>query len=333
MPIKARLNWIDWMKVFGMYFIVLGHLFSVGMVYVYVFSVPLFFIISGYLTKRQDDNHVFWKKTWYNLVVPMLLISVICLVLDSVIALKIGKFDVDHIYKFPFELIFGFQNATKNLWFVYTLVIIKIIYQYAHCSRRWLSCCIQWFLLLGLPLLGYLIRESSFQLGSHDLLHTSNSYINVCLAYPFFMLGTYMKKYREALNARHRLIVELLLFTATLAGVIACGRLNGIAMMYANSFGNNIFIFYMGGIFGTIMIYQICKWLDGVHLRCVTDISKGCILILGFQWYLLDVVYKFRHGATLLDWGFSVLIVVAFVPFIRLVEKYCPLLMGKYRIE
>lgn len=148
----------------------------------------------------------------------MLLISVICLVLDSVIALKIGKFDVDHIYKFPFELIFGFQNATKNLWFVYTLVIIKIIYQYAHCSRRWLSCCIQWILLLGLPLLGCLIRESSFQLGSHDLLHTSNSYINVCLAYPFFMLGTYMKKYREALNARHRLIVELLLFTATLAG-------------------------------------------------------------------------------------------------------------------
>ena len=42
MPIKARLNWIDWMKVFGMYFIVLGHLFSVGMVYVYV-SVCLYF--------------------------------------------------------------------------------------------------------------------------------------------------------------------------------------------------------------------------------------------------------------------------------------------------
>lgn len=333
MPIKDRLNWIDWMKVFGMYFIVLGHLFSVGMVYVYVFSVPLFFIISGYLTKRQEDNHVFWKKAWYNFVVPLLLISVICLFLDSIIALIFGKFDVDYIYKFPFELVLGFKNATRNLWFVYTLVIIKVIYQFAHSSRRWLNFCMQGLLLLGFPLLGFLISKSCFQLGGHDLLHMPNSYINVCLAYPYFMVGTYMRRYQETLNAKHGLKVEAMVFIVMLGVVITCGLLNGPVMMYANNYGNNIFLFYLGGFCGTIMIYQLCKWLDGIHLHWVTDISKGCILILGFQWYLLDVVYKFRPGVTLLDWGFSVLVIAAFVPFIRLVEKYCPLLMGKYRIE
>ena len=42
--LKEHLYWIDWMKVIGIYFIVLGHLFPIGNEYIYVFSVSLFLL-------------------------------------------------------------------------------------------------------------------------------------------------------------------------------------------------------------------------------------------------------------------------------------------------
>ena len=44
-----RMVWIDWMKAIGIYLVVLGHFFSVGEKFIYVFHVPLFFLISGFV--------------------------------------------------------------------------------------------------------------------------------------------------------------------------------------------------------------------------------------------------------------------------------------------
>ena len=42
---KQRMNWVDWMKALGMYLIVAGPFFSVGDKYLYIFSVPVFFLL------------------------------------------------------------------------------------------------------------------------------------------------------------------------------------------------------------------------------------------------------------------------------------------------
>ena len=51
---KERKIWIDWMKVIGMLFIVWGH-FTPDLMknFIYAFNVPLFFFISGGLTKAK----------------------------------------------------------------------------------------------------------------------------------------------------------------------------------------------------------------------------------------------------------------------------------------
>lgn len=47
---KERKAWIDWLKVLGMFFIVWGHMFPPHVSdLLYAFSVPLFFMTSGYL--------------------------------------------------------------------------------------------------------------------------------------------------------------------------------------------------------------------------------------------------------------------------------------------
>ena len=67
---KERLNYIDFMKTSGIYLIVLGHMFpSPGTNFIYSFSVPLFFFISGFLfyqwipfLSTEKLQYFFYKK-------------------------------------------------------------------------------------------------------------------------------------------------------------------------------------------------------------------------------------------------------------------------------
>jgi len=43
--LSARLNWMDWMKALGMYVIILGHTFPIGLCpFIYSFSVRYSFL-------------------------------------------------------------------------------------------------------------------------------------------------------------------------------------------------------------------------------------------------------------------------------------------------
>ena len=71
---QQRIIWVDWMKVLGMYFIIAGHFFPTGYTYIYIFSVPLFFFLSGFLNKKEDNRFTFWRKILYNYLLPLFLI-------------------------------------------------------------------------------------------------------------------------------------------------------------------------------------------------------------------------------------------------------------------
>ena len=55
-----RLNWIDWAKAIAITFVVFGHIpeerGSFFLNYIVSFHMPLFFFISGYLTKKEYFN-------------------------------------------------------------------------------------------------------------------------------------------------------------------------------------------------------------------------------------------------------------------------------------
>lgn len=128
---SSRLNWLDWMKAIGIVLIAYGHFFSLFDRYVYVFSVPLFFVISGFLCRIESDTKVFWKKLWYNLVIPLLLISVIDYLIGTIKGILSGYYPqpVDHFH-FLWKMSIGLYEAVGGLWFVYTLIILKIILQF-----------------------------------------------------------------------------------------------------------------------------------------------------------------------------------------------------------
>ena len=110
---EKRLEWIDWMKALGIYLIVLGHFYSIGEKFIYVFHVPLFFVISGFLNKKEADGQVFWKKLWYNLAVPMLIMAILNLIIHSILKLLNGTFEPTDLYWFVRNVL-RLLNRTQN---------------------------------------------------------------------------------------------------------------------------------------------------------------------------------------------------------------------------
>lgn len=325
---KGRLMWIDWMKAIGIFLIVYGHFFSLENKYVYVFSVPLFFMISGFLCKKEIEEKIFWKKLWYNLILPMLLISLINCIFNSLLLIHRGTFDMPFLYKFPFQVLLGFHSGVGTLWFVYTLVLLKIIVQYLPHNKL-----IQIIAFLFFPIVGVLIDLWNPLICGRNIVNNSNSIINICMAYPFFYLGYVLKRWKKELNILHSLRAELFMFLFSIVLVFMCGKMNSGVWMYKNGYGNNILLFILGGVAGTVMVFIFSKWLNRIRIKFVVNISNGTILILGFHCYLILLVRKFFSLPTSMDLLYSFLIILIFIPVIRFTEKYMPCLIGKYRAQ
>lgn len=120
-----RLLWVDYMKVIGMYLIIAGHFCTIGNKYIYTFSVALFFCISGFLCKKEREHSLFWKKLWYNLVIPMFFICILNLAWKTQSEIRHNTFNVESLCAYFLYLICGFHKALGPMWFVYTLIFFK----------------------------------------------------------------------------------------------------------------------------------------------------------------------------------------------------------------
>ena len=319
-----RLEWIDWMKALGIYLIVLGHFYSVGEKFIYVFHVPLFFVISGFLNKKEIDGHVFWRKLWYNLTVPMLLMVLVNFIYIYALQLISGTSSLVNAYWLVRNVVFGMVAGLDTLWFVYTLIILKIIYQFCHSNRLFFA---QIAVMLTLA---YIYNNSNLS-GFPFFLKESNAIVDLCLAYPFFAFGVLMRNYKEMLNVLNKKPVLIALFACGLFLVSLCSTYNGYVGLYSCDYGGNLFLFLVGAFSGTVMIWALSK-LFGCASKTIADISRGTIIILGFHKILIDLARTF-FTPSVYDVVFATLILLLFIPLIIAIENYFPLMAGKYRIK
>ena len=254
----------------------------------------------------------------------MLIIVAVNFLYVCILLLMSGTLELRTIGYFVFHVLFGFQAGVGTCWFVYTLVILKIIHQY--CPNRT-------FLYLGIVpalIMAYLYNHTDF---SHisGYLKAPNSIVNLCTAFPFFAVGIFLKTKRDYLNSLNSKVLLCLVFILGLSMVYVCGHFNDYVWMYCCGYGGNIFLFLIGGIAGTCSIFALSKLICHTPLFILT-VSKGTILILGFHGLLISLFRKFFQ-VSIADFGLAALIVAVFVPIIMLAEKYFPLILGKYRIS
>lgn len=330
--IKVRKNWIDWMKAIGMLVIVWGHCFPDGGMseFLYAFNVPLFFIISGYLTRREQSFGTFWDKCLHNLVIPYFILSLI----------KVAGFILKHLDDglwawSLFGVTFGFHSfngasGCGNLWFVYALIVMKIIFQlFVRGSGSMLVVCV--LSLCGAITYNYFGVELAW--GVADAM----------LAMPFFLLGylgSSVFKARFDSFVRNMSNVSAPLRWCMAAMLMAytyiVGLYNGEASMFMGQYGNNLPLFVSGAITGSLAILVVSNLLDRVKLSVVPVISAGSIVILEFHREFLHPMMKLINKLgpstwqeVMLTFLLSLAATLAFVPIIMILKRYFPIVFGR----
>lgn len=317
------------MKVLGMYFIVVGHMFPIGFKWVYVFSVPLFFFLSGALAKRSE---VEWYKYISginrSLIIPMLCFCILNLIYFilryhipfNVVILNIGKWffriAIGYQTSFPIGNSNFFLPGLGGCWFIYTFAILKIIHQFTPPK-------LQYIIILPLSIIfSIYLNLNGFFLG--------NSWANATIAYPVFLLGMGVKsKLGKLIDLPIKNILGWTLFIISTAIIVSLPFFNDWPQMYLNGYGQSIFLFFFGAISGIYWVYFIARLMDGVASKIIYILSIGNILTLGLHPFLVASL----HGSGILngivDWGLAIVIMILMYPTIKFCYQYLPWLMGK----
>lgn len=306
-----RYAWLDFMKVFGMWLIIAGHFTPPYYEILYVFSVQLFFIISGFLF-RNTDNKTFFKKLYRQLVVPMLLLALAYLSINLVKDFYKNEYSINNVSQSILDILIGDTNSLGALWFVYTLILSKIISQFSHKTAK--------FIIFLICLLGAWIYNKYSNLTLHSSL------INVLLAYPMFYIGEVVSQYALQIN-NYNNRKTLYVTTILCLGVITiCFLFNDTVWMYRGIYGSSLLLFIIGSVAGTITIFAISKLFFNKRSELIYTLSEGTILILAFHIHF--VILGLRHPVGYFFYFESFIILIAFYPIIKLCEKHAPILLG-----
>lgn len=309
-----------------MYFIVVGHLFPVGSDLIYTFSVPLFFIISGFLTSKKDVSlRSFMFKNWEQFVLPMILLAGLEIACEECITMLKGTFHWSNIPLVIINCIVGNQQGfgvpgLGAFWFVYTLLLLKIVFQYS-------SNVTLWFVLLPTSvLISYLLN--------HDGFFLYNSWINAFLTFPFFMLGNYARHFKVKLNSLNCLNVRVILLAIFfVCMLLAISILNGRVYIYKNSFGTDFALYTVGGIMGTGLIYIVSRLAAQRDFVVIRDLAIGNITTLGLHPIIILAIRGIYPHMVGIEYIIGFLIMLTMIPVIRFSKRKMSVLLGHRDIK
>ena len=325
------------MKTIGMFFIIWGHLSpNILKSFIYAFSVPSFFMISGYLFKASDWTS-FFKKNFKGIIVPYFLLGFCVVLFFAVVKLYFGGYEKDYFPLSLFALLIGNQNGigsgigSQALWFVYTLFLLKVL---CNCLRT--NYIAQTITALLCLVVAYVLNKNGLDMYS--------SWANVLLAYPFFNIGFYIKnRFGTSINefsikskSPYRVMALLIIGSCLL---FALADVNGIIEMYNAKFGNDIFLFIADGFIGTVLL-AICSMLFGNKNRwgIINKLSKGTIIVLAWQivfLLMIDLTMSRILGCYLhndvVTFIMACVIYIVFIPFIKFIRLHLPFLVGYRR--
>ncbi|MGM9908650.1 MAG: acyltransferase family protein [Limosilactobacillus vaginalis] len=142
---RKRIEWIDCVRCVGMVMIIVSHTYANGIWanILFAVNVPIFFVLSGYLTKRKKIS-VTMKRGIYTLIIPYL-VTVIVMFLLSLISTQRhihGMITTDHWYHYIIAGVYGIGLPTNHsiipnanipaigaIWFLVAMYFANIIYQ------------------------------------------------------------------------------------------------------------------------------------------------------------------------------------------------------------
>ena len=328
-----RLIWIDWAKALAITLVVFGHIpenpGSFLVCYITQFHMPLFFFISGFLTKKEYISKETLKKYWQTLIIPYICFNILfypywiarhyietgSLAWFDYCKPLIGTIMLQHktIY---------YESLNGVTWFISALFIMRLLCAIANKYKHGYLFIFSLFILTTLF---YLINE-------YERFITDLPFVGFIRCYPFFIIGQLSRKrqyFRDIPKKKKDTILALVCLTISILTYFI---------------GHNDDIFSYALFFWTInlsAIYGIlsfCKLLNSNDLIVIRNISIGTIVIMGMHWmliggtnYFLEKILKIENISY--SWFTAILLSLLFIaiiyPVIILFAKKYPFMIGK----
>ncbi len=316
-----RINWIDWGKVFAIYLVILGHLLSSkgaeGWMFdfVYLFHMPFFFFISGYLFSVKESKVAdLLKRTAKSLLLPYLLLNLVSnfFLIPSWVLSK--QMPVENLMYF---LTADGRGESGPTWFLICLAWVWFIAWFLLKCERWM----QYVLLLVCAVAAYLLPVHLFW-----RLDTA------LMVVPFFMVGHYLKN-----KIRQGVLKGLLVFVPCMVATVWMTGVMGYANTYLLQYGQYPLLYYPAAFLGIFMLMGFCMMFDKMAFKVIRVSSTGTILIMALHGIaILYVKSAMKHlfGIYFDEYDTCqkallalVALIVLYYPIV-LSQKYFPALMG-----
>ena len=331
-----RINWIDWAKAIAITMVVFGHLpMEKGnylLRYITVFHMPLFFFISGYLTKTGRPIKALFSKYMTSLIWPYIIYNIIFYpywliryyidngnnlgpIYDWTAKPTIGTLLLQHDSNFSCSL-----NGVT--WFIAALIVMRII----------LDTIIRWrhgehllYLFSILCIVGYTANE-------HYLATTNLTPIGFMKCFPFYFLGFKLKDSHLMNNTNRENCIKQILIGFVISNICF------IVSRQHPSFTVNTVTFYTICISAILYVLAFCRLLNDFHSEIIENISIGTLMIMGLHWMAIgtiNFVYsKLLDGVeAVYTTSQGILICIFIESFIYILIcwsiKYTPILIGK----
>lgn len=180
MTSEKRMLYLDALKGVLIVLVVLGHVIQSAITdyqhdilfrLIYSFHMPLFFLISGYLTYKGKYDERLVSKRFVQCIIPFVTWAFLLPILEN------ASFDLARTVN---TLLY----PDNGLWFLYNLFFYCVM---VNLSERWASAKFkQEYVLLLLVAFSYVLMA---------ILHTTLNATQICWYFPFLAMGYYMRKY------------------------------------------------------------------------------------------------------------------------------------------
>jgi|GEM_PF-1568975 len=320
----SRMLWIDVAKTIGIFLIVFSHFEHDGFTdsFLWTFHVPLFFFISGYLTRPRSDREFLGGVT-RRLVLPYVCIYAVIVLVSAVAR---SDYDAQSILRALAGVFYGTHSypwfANAAMWFLPSLITVEALYTF--CIRRFAP---SYLLLLAVSYALY--RQ-----------HYLNLFFNIdlsLLGLNFFLAGVLAKRFdvfRSVAARRGRLAAVAALAAASTIAAASIGNVWYAGEHYALSLGAGL-----AGILMVVSASMLVAPLLGAHRyvrACFTFISMNTLFIFCFHLFSNSVAAALLApvglGPPLTRAAVMAVVSIALlVPFNLLVRRFVPELIGLRR--
>lgn len=333
--ISVRFAWVDWAKMLLIYFMVVGHFHPplIQSQFFYVFHMPAFFIISGYLYRPHD-----WKRTIVSLMTPVVVFSLFNLCFQILISfLKEGCYDSTDLFRrimVPYiggvadpnvDYIVLFMGA----WFPIVLMLVRLVVG----DIKAFSFVGRYKVAVFLVVMAFMVTLPLWADMNNDICQMKPFLMFPSL--PFFLLGMMLHDVDTLMLHKWLKRLVPLFFIVYLFMAIWNGRVEILNL----HFGHNYLFFFIGAVSGSAVLFWLCcHFKDHSFVR---TISIGTMLILGLHMDFYDMLFPVlnRLGvySVMSEWAvvwLASLLTLALCYWpIRLCMRYAPILLGKITIK